>query len=459
MSKILPLFKHQIQSVQTFLKNPIGFDGSDPGTGKTRVQIETFSIRRRKGAGAALIIAPKSLLDPAWGDDIKKFAPHLSISVAHARNREAAFQKPADVYITNTDATKWLAKQPASFFERFSTLVIDESSAFKHHTSQRSKALEKIKKHFEFRYALSGTPNSNSITDIWNQVRFLDNGQRLGPVFFKFRENVCRPQQVGPQPNMLKWEPRDGAEEAIANLIADITVRHKFEDVNTDVPENFQYERHYRLSHAQMKAYQQMEKDAVAELQNGLVTAVNAASVMTKLLQIASGAVYDGSGQYQLVDTGRYEMIGDLVEERKHSLVFFHWAHQRDELIKEMNARKITYAVIDGKTSDKDRMEAVRLFQSGFYRVLLAHPQSAAHGLTLTRATTTIWASPTYNLEHFLQGNRRIYRTGQTQKTETIVILAEDTIEGKVLEKLTTKKARQFKTLDLLQGLFEDIAQ
>jgi SNF2 family DNA or RNA helicase len=208
-----------------------------------------------------------------------------------------------------------------------------------------------------------------------------------------------------------------------------------------------------------MKAYQQMEKDAVAELQNGLVTAVNAASVMTKLLQIASGAVYDGSGQYHLVDSGRYEMIGDLVEERKHSLVFFHWAHQRDELIKEMNARKITYAVIDGKTSDKDRMDAVRLFQSGFYRVLLAHPQSAAHGLTLTRATTTIWASPTYNLEHFLQGNRRIYRTGQTQKTETIVILAEDTIEGKVLEKLTTKKARQFKTLDLLQGLFEDIAQ
>jgi SNF2 family DNA or RNA helicase len=455
---IPPPFKHQTQSIQTFLDSPIGFDGSDPGTGKTRVQIDLFSIRRRRGEGCMLVIAPKSLLEAAWADDIRKFAPHLTISVAHAKNREKAFTAPADVYITNTDAVKWLAKQKPAFFKRFSTLVVDESSAFKHHTSQRSRALEKIKKHFEYRYAMSGTPNSNAITDIWNQIKLLDDGQRLGRSFYHFRGSVCQPQQVGPQPNMVKWEPRNGSEEAIANLIADITVRHKFEDC-VSIPENFTSERHYRLSNPQLKAYLQMEKDAVAQLQNGLVTAVNAASVMTKLLQIASGAVYDGTGKYHLVDPGRYELIADLVAERKHSLVFFHWAHQREQLIKELELRGITYTVIDGTTKDTDRREAVRLFQAGFYRVLLAHPQSAAHGLTLTRATTTIWASPTYNLEHYLQGNRRIYRAGQTQRTETIVVLAEDTIESKVLEKLTAKQERQFKTLDLLQDLFTDMRE
>lgn len=454
---IPPPFKHQTLSIQAFLGKFVGFDGSDPGTGKTRVQIDLFTIRRRMGEGSMLVIAPKSLLEAAWADDIAKFAPHLKVSVAHAKNREKAFNEPADVYITNTDAVKWLAKQKPQFFKPFSTIVIDESSAFKHHTSQRSKALEKIKKYFKFRYAMSGTPNSNAITDIWNQIKFLDDGKRLGNSFYHFRGSVCNPQQVGPQPNMVKWEPKSGSEEAIASLISDISVRHKFEDC-VSIPENFQSERTYRLSNQQLKAYLQMEKDAIAQLQSGMVTAVNAASVMTKLLQISSGAVYDETGQYHMVDHGRYELIADLIQERQNSLVFFHWAHQREELKRELELRNVTYTVIDGTTSDHDRREAVRLFQAGFYRVLLAHPQSAAHGLTLTRATTTIWASPTYNLEHFLQGNRRIYRAGQTQRTETIVVIAEDTIENKVLEKLSGKQERQFKTLDLMQELFKDQA-
>jgi len=86
----------------------------------------------------------------------------------------------------------------------------------------------------------------------------------------------------------------------------------------------------------------------------------------------------------------------------------------------------------------------------------LAHPQSAAHGLTLTKGTTTIWASPTYNLEHFLQGNRRIYRAGQTQKTETIVVLAPNTVEEGVFKKLQEKDVRQGSMLNLLNELFHD---
>ena len=137
-------------------------------------------------------------------------------------------------------------------------------------------------------------------------------------------------------------------------------------------------------------------------------------------------------------------------------MVFFNWAHQRDLLVKEFKKRGITYAVIDGSTSDKARKEAVDLFQQGFYRVLLAHPQSAAHGLTLTKGTATIWASPTYNLEHWLQGNRRIYRAGQTQKTETIVVLAPGTVEDKVFKKLSDKNVRQSNMLSFLQEMFDD---
>ena len=436
-----------------------GYPFATGNTGKTRVQIELFAARRKRGGGAALVIAPKSLLRSAWQDDFQKFAPEMQTVVAPAEKREQAFAQTADVYITNTDAAKWLAQQPASFFKRFDTLIIDELSSFKHHTSQRSKAINKIKKHFQNRYGLTGTPNSNSITDIWHQVFILDDGQRLGKSFYQFRNSVCQPKQVGPQPNMLQWEDKPGAELAVGHLLADMVVRHKFEEC-LDIPANHTYSVPYHMSPKQAKAYQQMEKAAITQLTNGaIVSAVNAAGVMTKLLQIASGASYtDGleGEDYVEVDNGRYELVGDLVEQRDHSVVFFNWAHQRDLLVKEFEKRGITYAVIDGKTSDKARKDAVDHFQAGFYRVLLAHPQSAAHGLTLTKGTATIWASPTYNLEHFLQGNRRIYRAGQTQKTETIMVLAPGTVEDKVFQKLQEKDTRQGNMLDLLKELFKD---
>lgn len=445
-------------------------DSSDPGTGKTRVQIELFNARRRRGGGAALIIAPKSLLRSAWQDDFEKFAPHIRTVIAPAEKREKAFAQSADVYITNTDAAKWLAKQPAKFFKQFDTLIIDELSSFKHHTSQRSKAINKIKKHFRYRYGLTGTPNANSITDLWHQIFILDDGARLGRSFYQFRNSVCQPKQIGPQPNMVQWEDRPGAEMAVGGLLSDMVVRHKFEDC-IDIPANHLYTVPYHMGPKQAKAYMQMEKDAIVQLNNGvLVSAVNAAGVMTKLLQIASGASYSeqGSGAtplhvavnnslgYALIDMGRYELVADLVEQRGHSLVFFNWVHQRDLIAQELTKRGVTFAVIDGSTPDKQRKQIVDDFQAGFYRVLLAHPQSAAHGLTLTKGTSTIWASPTYNLEHFLQGNRRIYRAGQTEKTETIVVVAPGTVEEKVFQRLKEKDQRQGTMLDLLKDLFQD---
>lgn len=458
-AKAPPPFAHQSESVKFMLSAPRVLDSSDPGTGKTRVQIDLFAKRLAKGGKCALVIAPKSLLRSAWQDDFKKFAPYVRTAVATAAKREQAFAEDADVYITNTDATNWLAKQKPAFFKRFDTLIIDEISSFKHHTSGRSKALNKIKKHFTYRNGLTGTPNANSITDIWHQVFVLDDGERLGKSFFQFRNSVCQPKQVGPQPNMLQWEDKPGAELAVGHLLADMVVRHKFEEC-LDIPENHTYTVPYHMSPKQAKAYQQMEKAAITQLSNGaIVSAINAAGVMTKLLQIASGASYtdetDGDG-YESVDNGRYELVADLALQRDHSVVFFNWVHQRDNLIKEFKAKGITYVVIDGKTTDSARKEAVDGFQAGFYRVLLAHPQSAAHGLTLTRGTATIWASPTYNLEHFLQGNRRIYRAGQTLRTETIVIIAPGTVEDKVYAKLMEKDGRQSTMLNLLKELFHE---
>jgi SNF2 family DNA or RNA helicase len=257
-------------------------------------------------------------------------------------------------------------------------------------------------------------------------------------------------------PQMVKWIDREGAELGVATLIKDITIRHKFEEC-VDIPKNHQFTLQYHMSKTQEQKYLQMADIAMTSINRQVINAVNAASVMTKLMQIASGAVYDESGNYAEIDTGRYELVADLVQQRGHCVVFFNWKHQRDNLIKEFQNRGITYALIDSSVSDKKRAEAVTLFQKGFYKVLLAHPQSAAHGLTLTRGTSTIWTSPTYNLEHFLQGNKRIYRISQTEPTETIILLAHGTIEEKVYDKLLTKNVRQESLLSVLQEYKEEL--
>ena len=445
---------HQVVSIKHNDKSNIVFDVSDPGTGKTFVRIIGFAKRRKAGGGCLLVLAPRSLLRSVWVNDIAKFAPSLRVSVADANNREAAFAEDADVYITNVDAVKWLAERKPAFFARFSELVVDESTAYKHHTSQRSKAAAKIAKHFKYRCCMTGTPNGNTITDIWHQVQILDEGKRLGFSFYKFRDAVCQPTQVGRSAQAIRWNDKEGAEEAVFGLLSDIVVRHKFEDC-VDIPANHTYSLDYGLSPKQMRAYFEMEQTQMLTLKGKLpsVLAINAAAVATKLLQISSGAVYDGTGKYAVVDTVRYEMILDLVEQRKHSLCFFFWKHQRDALVAEATKRKVKFAVIDGSTSDRAREEIVTGYQSGAYQVLFAHPKSAAHGLTLTKGTATIWPCPTYDLEVFKQGSKRQHRMGQTAKTETIVIVAKGTIEEKVYELMLGKDARMTNLLELFGTL------
>lgn len=448
---ILPLFPKQEVSKQFILEHPAVFDMSDPGTGKTRSHLEAFAERRRNGAGPLLVSAPKSILQPSWGNDIEKFLPHLRYSIATASNRKKAFAIDADIYITNHDAATWMEEHP-EVLKRFtntrSTLVMDESTAFKHASRQRSKAMRKISGLFAYLADLSGTPNARSILDIWHQAFLLDKGLRLGTSYFKFRASVCSPVQVGPSVNMVEWEDKPGAELAVAQLLADITIRHRLEDLPPNRVTVYETE----LSPKHRAIYNQLAKQAIIEMQDGDITSFNAGVLKTKLLQLCSGAVYDGEKNTHLFDTDRYNLVLDLVEARKHSLVAFNWRHQREHLVQLAEARGISFAVIDGSTPGKERTEVIAAFQGGELQTIFAHPASAAHGLTLTKGTATIWSSPVHNAEQFKQFNHRIYRAGQKLDTETILIAAKNTIEPEVYSDNLNPKLNRMRTLlDLLQ--------
>jgi SNF2 family DNA or RNA helicase len=419
-------FDHQRYTSEFYVAHPRVFDMSDPGTGKTRAALDGIVELKKQGLGRTLILAPKSILEPAWGSDIRKFTPSLSYSIATAPKRAKAFAANTDIVITNHDAATWLADND-KLLNGFDLVIMDEITAYKHRTSARSKAMAKIAKKFERRAGLTGTPIANDLLHIWHQAFLIDDGNCLGSSYFRFRSAVCEPTNNGP---FTDWVEKPGARDAVADALSPITVRHKFEDC-TDIPPNTQNVVSFNLNAQHWATYQTMLRKSLIEVEGKVIDAVHAAALTNKLLQICAGSVYDSGRNAGTISTERYELVMQLVEEREQCVVAFHWKHQRDHLVELAQQMGMTYAVIDGD-NPKDHRRVVDDFQAGKLKVIFAQPQSAAHGLTLTRGTTTIWASPTSDAERFTQFNRRIYRTTQTKKTETIVIVANGTIEDRV---------------------------
>lgn len=440
-------FEHQAATTQFILDNPRVLITSDPGTGKTRSVLDAYAQRRD---GKLLVLAPLSILAASWGDDCDKFQPGLTYAVAYARNRAEAFKSDADIVITNHDAVKWLLKNK-QFLDGFDTLCIDEFTAFKNKDSQRSKAAARLAEHFEYRIAMSGTPNSNTILDIWHPTLLVDGGERLGKRFYGFRGAVCTPQFNG---FANVWVDKPEAQDMVAAAIKDINVRYMLESC-IDMPEQSVHTMYVDLPPKILQQYNTLAEDSVLYTGKGTINAIHAGAKVKKLLQLCTGAVYDDHGSSLMVHDARYQLVMDLIQARDHSLVAFNWRHEREKLTELSDKAGIKYDFIDGTTPAKKRKDIVDRMQAGQLQVVFAHPQSAGHGLTLTRATSVIWASPTYNAEHYQQFNRRIYRAGQTKKTEVIQIAARNTWEPDVYEKLQDKLSRMEDLLTVLNKLNE----
>ena len=456
-----PLYNQQEQMAAFYAANDLVLNTSDPGTGKTRGTLEGYMRRRiHNRSGRVLVVAPLSILEPSWGDDIESYTP-LTFAIAHGSpaKRKQAFESDAEIVLINFDGVKWidgLSKTAQSkLLLGFTDLIIDEFTAFKNRSAQRSKAMLKVSKYFSNKVLLSGTPNPNTITDLWHPMMIMDGGARLGSRYFKFREQVCKPVSTG-YGDFVTWEDIEGAEEAVADALSDISIRFKFEDC-VDIPPQVMRFPKIKMPKKVMDAYREMEQHSILQFQQntnalvpGTFTAVHAAAKIKKMLQILSGSMYGENGTVLPINNGRYDLIAQMVDERDHSLVAFNWQHEKEGLVLACKKLGHSIAVIDGTVPKEKRTEIVRDFQDGKYKVLFCHPAATSHGLTLTKARTIIWSSPTYSSEQFIQFNRRIYRIGQTQSTEVICISARGTKEEDVYKALQQKVTRTEDLLNIL---------
>ncbi len=444
------LWKHQEHTIRRLSETHILYDASDAGVGKTLTALAHIKQTGRR----TLVLAPRSLLVPAWLSDWEKIDSVDNAVVAWASNRTKAFEegKTKQLTITNIDAVTWLARN-LKYIKGFDQLIVDEATAFANHSAMRSKAARAVLECIPNRLLMSGTAMSKTVQKMWHQALLLDGGERLGKSITRFRYNFCEAQRI-PSLNIVKWVDRPGASDAVAEAMADIMVRHKRSEC-MDIPANHVIWRRFDLPPALRKQYQQMEHEFVLELAGGKeVTALNAASKANKLLQIASGAVYDSDrSAVKLADT-RYELIADIVESYEHSVGFYLWKHQREHLRKVFTKRKISFAFMDGDTKADDRAKIVNRFQAGELNTMFMHPETGAHGLTLTRGRAVIFAAPPVGRPDWLeQGIARIVRGGQTRETDTILIAANATVEGRVYDAIIRERDEMYSFLEYIYQL------
>ncbi|MCL1142948.1 DEAD/DEAH box helicase [Shewanella gaetbuli] len=454
LAKVFKPFAHQekFASLWGDKQRVLNFDGC--GTGKTLSCVHAVKTHWPKAR--VLVLAPLSILECAWVKDLNLGWPEAQVgvaSVSKAKKIKVFEDKDNDWVITNHDTVKLISEM--DYAKDFDVLIVDEGDAFRNRTTQRSKAIQKVAATIPVMTLMTGTPSPKSITDVWHLAFLIDRGQRLGRNFFDFRSQVCTPSPVFGVPNAMKWDDKPEANQMVTLALADICSRVSLQDVQ-ELPETIFRDILVAIPPKLRREYESLRHDAMMMLQSGqLINAVHAGAKFQKLLQTVSGAIYDERGNAHDIHKDRHELVIDLASETDHCLVAFNWTHQRDGLIAAAKKRGLSYAVIDGEVSAKERTDIVNRFQKGLINVLFAHPQSAGHGLTLTKANRVIWASPTYRADLYEQFNHRIVRTGQKRKTEIINITAEETVETDVYAKLMTKKTRMGDLLDTFKGLFD----
>lgn len=388
-----------------------------------------------------LVIAPLRVARDTWPQEAAKWdhltGLTLAVAVGSKSERLDALAKLAMVTVINRENIPWLVAHYGAAWP-FDMVVIDELSSFKNHRAKRFTTLVKMRPYVSRWVGLTGTPASNGLMDLWAQFRLLDGGTRLGRYIIRFRDRWFVPDKRGGM-QVFTYKPRAGAEDEIYEAISDMTLSMRTADHLT-LPE-------VTLTTTKVNAdqeravYERLEQDLVIELDGQVVDAANAAVLSGKLLQLASGAIYDENGDAIVVHGAKLDALEDLVEAAngQNLLVAYWYKHDLERIIERFPQARLLKTAQD-----------IAAWNNGKITVGLIHPASAGHGLNL-QAGGHLWFSLTWSLEMYQQTNARLYRQGQTQPVTITHLVAESTLDEAVLTALDTKNLTQTALIEAIK--------
>ena len=383
-----------------------------------------------------LVIAPVRVARDTWPAEIEKWDHLVDLTVSPiigtAKQRTTAADRDADIYTIGRENIPWLVKHHGSRWP-YDMVIIDELSSFKNPQAKRFKALKKVRPKITRIVGLTGTPAPNSLLDIWAPFRLIDNGQRLGKFITHYRDQYFLPDKRNGQV-VYSWKIRPGADQAIYDNIADITVSMRTTDYLT-LPEVTRQHIEVTLAPREKKMIDTLKKDLVLDLGDDTIDAENAATLSNKLLQLAGGAIYSQDGDVIEVHDQKLNALAELAEQADGNtlLVCYWFKHERDRILARIPGSR----VLDTKQDFKE-------WNAGNIPVGLIHPASAGHGLNLQAGGhIMVWFTTPWSLELYEQANARLNRQGQTEPVSIIHIDTANSIDQDVHAALARKDTTQ----------------
>ena len=415
------------------------------GTGKTVATLSALEILQMIEDGPILVVAPLRVATTTWPDEVLKWNHLAKINIVTItgteKERLEAVKTPAYIYTTNYEQLVWLVAYWGDKWP-YKTVVLDESTKVKsfrlRQGGKRAQALgsiahTRIKRLIE----LTGTPASNGLKDLWGQQWFVDAGARLGRTYSAFTQRWFTTDYSG-----FGLIPVKGAQKEMEDKLRDVCLTIEAKDW-FDLKEPIVNDIFVTLPPKARKHYRDMEDKMYTELEGIELEAFHAAAKTIKCLQFAAGAAYTDEKRETWVEThkAKLEALESIVEEAAGMPVLVAYNFKSD-------LARLKKAFPEGRELDK-HPQTIADWNLGKIPVLFAHPASAGHGLNLQDGgNILVFFSPNWNLEEHLQIIERIGPTRQMQAGHDRPvfihrIIAKDTVDELVLERLKTKRKVQ----------------
>lgn len=438
-------FDHQRKTASFLSLYKRCFCFNEQGTGKTMSAIWACDyLMRMKQIKRVLIVCPLSIMQSAWQNDIMRTVIHRTCDIAYgtADKRKKILEQDSEFVIINYDGMEIIEKDIIK--NNFDLIIIDEANAYKNTQTKRWKCLNRIiNSNPNMRlWMMTGTPAAQSPVDAYGLAKLV-NPNKVPRFAGVWKDMVML------KVSQFTWIPKENSNTTVHKVLQP-AIRFTKEEC-MDLPAITYQTRDVPLTKQQEKYYKDIRNKMYIEAAEEDISAVNAAALMQKLLQISCGAVYSDTKETVRFDAkDRLKVIKEIIDETSNKALIFVPFRNAIEMVSEfLNKKKINNAVINGAVSASRRGSIFSRFQTeDDLKVLVIQPQSAAHGVTLTRADTVIWFSPTTSLETYIQANARVHRAGQKNKT-TVINIQGSAVEKRIYTLLRNKENIHNKMIDL----------
>jgi len=451
-------YKHQLTALEKSWNKDNFAYFMEMGTGKTKVLIDNLAMLYDKGrVDGALIVAPKGVIGTWYNQELPTHLPnHIenvsvlwqpNINKKQKEKLDTLFETGEDLHILIMNVEAFSTEKGTEFAKKFlrshkSLVAIDESTTIKNPKAKRTKNITDLSQLAKYRRIMTGSPVTKNPLDLYSQCEFLHPYLLDFTSYYAFRNRYAEMKTLHMHGRQIQIVSHFKNLGELSDTLKNFSYRVLKEDC-LDLPDKIYIKRNISLTTEQQKVYESMKEKALAILNGKQVTSVSALTQLMRLHQITCGHFVADDGSVQEVKSNRLNELMDVLEEIEgKAIIWAHYQHDIKKIIKSIEKVHGPGSVVDyyGLTAQEHRQPNIKKFQEDDKcRFIVGTPQTGGYGITLTQANTVVYYSNGYDLEKRLQSEDRAHRIGQKKCVTYVDIMAEDTVDEKIVKALRKK--------------------